>query len=113
MGSLFDHLRLARQRALAGRSPGMGGRSATPSGTGSAAAAAAAGAASAAGGGIGLDDGFEDEAAVNESLAQLLCVMDALDERIGPMLGQDGRHFNERCVRLVCVCVLLCVFVCV
>ncbi len=35
---------------------------------------------------------------MNETLAQLLLVMEKLDERIGPMLEQDGRQFNTRCV---------------
>lgn len=43
------------------------------------------------------DDSFEDEEALNETLAQLLMVMEKLDDRIGPMLEQDGRHFNARC----------------
>lgn len=94
MGSLFDHLRLARQRSLTGRRPGMGG-------TGAAAAAAEPGAAPAAArsssGGSGLstpppsprppspegspplgagvealvEEGFRDEEAVNETLAQV------------------------------------------
>eukprot|EP00775_Hariotina_reticulata_P009908 gene9907-10064_t len=38
----------------------------------------------------------EDEEALNETLAQLLLVLENLDERIGPMLEQDGRHFNRR-----------------
>jgi hypothetical protein len=42
------------------------------------------------------DDSFEDEEAVNETLAQLLMVMEKLDDRIGPMLEQDGKHFNLR-----------------
>ena len=42
------------------------------------------------------DDSFEDEEAVNETLAQLLMVMEKLDDRIGPMLEQDGKHFNMR-----------------
>jgi hypothetical protein len=42
------------------------------------------------------EDSFEDEEAVNETLAQLLMVMEKLDDRIGPMLEQDGRHFNLR-----------------
>jgi hypothetical protein len=40
----------------------------------------------------------EDEEALNETLAQLLLVLDELDDRIGPMLEQDGRHFNRRWV---------------
>lgn len=39
---------------------------------------------------------MEDEEALNETLAQLLLVLEQLDERIGPMLEQDGRHFNRR-----------------
>jgi hypothetical protein len=41
-------------------------------------------------------DSFDEEEAVNETLAQLLMVMEALDARIGPMLEQDGRHFNDK-----------------
>lgn len=39
---------------------------------------------------------FEDEEGINETLAQLLMVMEALDAQIGPMLEQDGQHFNKR-----------------
>lgn len=42
------------------------------------------------------DDSFDDEEAVNETLAQLLLVMEKLDDRIAPMLEQDGRFFNRR-----------------
>jgi hypothetical protein len=38
----------------------------------------------------------EDEEALNETLAQLLLLLDELDDCIGPMLEQDGRHFNRR-----------------
>jgi hypothetical protein len=41
-------------------------------------------------------DSFDDEEAVNETLAQLLMVMEALDARIGPMLEEDGDNFNQR-----------------
>lgn len=39
---------------------------------------------------------FDDEAALNETLAQLLMVMEKLDTYIGPMLEKDGQHFSER-----------------
>jgi len=39
---------------------------------------------------------FDDEDNVNDTLAQLLMVMEALDAQIGPMLEQDGSHFNTR-----------------
>jgi hypothetical protein len=39
----------------------------------------------------------EDEEALNETLGELLVVLEQLDERIGPMLEQDGAHFNKRC----------------
>ena len=39
---------------------------------------------------------FDDEASVNETLAQLLMVMEHLDDRIGPMLERDGAAFNKR-----------------
>jgi hypothetical protein len=38
----------------------------------------------------------EDEEALNETLGELLLVLEQLDERIGPMLEQDGAHFNKR-----------------
>ncbi len=41
---------------------------------------------------------FEDEEGINETLAQLLMVMEHLDDRIGPMLERDGEHFNRRWV---------------
>jgi hypothetical protein len=43
----------------------------------------------------------EDEEALNETLGELLLVLEQLDERIGPMLEQDGSHFNKRCVASV------------
>ncbi|KAG2443763.1 hypothetical protein HXX76_002109 [Chlamydomonas incerta] len=39
---------------------------------------------------------FEDEEGINETLAQLLMVMEHLDDRIGPALERDGEHFNKR-----------------
>ncbi|GLC35595.1 hypothetical protein PLESTM_000341200 [Pleodorina starrii] len=39
---------------------------------------------------------FDDEEGINETLAQLLMVMEHLDDRIGPMLERDGEHFNKR-----------------
>jgi hypothetical protein len=41
-------------------------------------------------------ESFDDEDGVNETLAQLLLVIEALDESIGPMLEQDGTYFNPR-----------------
>lgn len=38
---------------------------------------------------------FDDEEGVNETLAQLLMVMEALDTQIGPMLEHDGQYFNR------------------
>ncbi|KAL6763622.1 putative cytosolic purine 5-nucleotidase [Haematococcus lacustris] len=63
VGDVFNQLRLARQRFVAGHN--------------------------------NLQS-FDDEDGVNETLAQLLMVMEALDESIGPMLEQDGQHFNSR-----------------
>lgn len=63
IGDVFNQLRLARQRFLAGRND---------------------------------DSTFDDEEGINETLAQLLMVMEKLDERIGPMLEADGQHFNKR-----------------
>ena len=42
------------------------------------------------------DKSFEDEEQVEETLAQLLMIMEALDDRIGPGLEKDGCHFNQR-----------------
>eukprot|EP00798_Chlamydomonas_sp_ICE-L_P019954 gene19954-26662_t len=39
---------------------------------------------------------FEDVDSLNETLAQLLMVLEVLDEQIGSMLEQDGSMFNER-----------------
>jgi len=39
---------------------------------------------------------FDDEEGINETLGQLIMVMEALDEKIGPMLELDGQHFNRR-----------------
>ncbi|KAF8069710.1 DTX44 [Scenedesmus sp. PABB004] len=74
VGDLLNHLRLARQRAAAGGGP--------------------AGAGAAGGGGAELSS--DEEEALNETLAQLLLVLEQLDGRIGPMLEQDGSHFNRR-----------------
>lgn len=46
---------------------------------------------------LGSDKSFDDEDAVNDTLAQLLMVMEHLDEKIRPMLEQDGALFNKRC----------------
>lgn len=42
------------------------------------------------------DKSFEDEDSVEETLAQLLMIMYALDNKIGPGLEKDGEHFNQR-----------------
>lgn len=68
VGDAFNNLRLARQRALAG--PG--------------------------GKGPGPRVNPEEEAEVNEALAELLQVMDRLDEIIGPAIERDGAEFNTR-----------------
>lgn len=100
VGALFDHLRLARQRALAGRGGGGGSGSGGGAGSGSGSGGSGGGAGGdASGGGSAsaagaLGDGV---AALNEALAQLLVALDALDAEIGPMLEADGRHFSERC----------------
>lgn len=113
MGSLFDHLRLARQRSLAGRRPGMGGgrRSMCDAEQGDPLPNGSAGCRGrgpvtptqssvrsllGCGGDALMDDSFQDEEAVNETLAQLLFVMERLDDKIGPMLEQDGHHFSKR-----------------
>eukprot|EP00798_Chlamydomonas_sp_ICE-L_P025804 gene25804-11479_t len=46
--------------------------------------------------GVRLTSTFEDEDRLNETLAQLLMVMEVLDDKIGPMLEEDGCEFNER-----------------
>jgi hypothetical protein len=76
VGDAFNVLRLARQRALAERR---------------AAAAGAAPQAAPPGG-----EAPYDEARVNEALAELLAVMERLDEEIGPLIEADGAHFNQR-----------------
>eukprot|EP01025_Chloroclados_australasicus_P044344 TRINITY_DN4805_c0_g1_i1.p1 TRINITY_DN4805_c0_g1~~TRINITY_DN4805_c0_g1_i1.p1 ORF type:complete len:679 (+),score=92.88 TRINITY_DN4805_c0_g1_i1:39-2039(+) len=39
---------------------------------------------------------FEDEEAINEDLAQVLKIMEKLDEAIVPMIEKDGKYFNQR-----------------
>lgn len=39
---------------------------------------------------------FESDANVKEDLAQLLMVMDRLDQAIIPLIEEDGSHFNQR-----------------
>eukprot|EP00798_Chlamydomonas_sp_ICE-L_P002060 gene2060-18239_t len=46
--------------------------------------------------GVRLTSTFEDEDRLNETLAQLLMVMEVLDDKIGPMLEEDGSEFNKR-----------------
>jgi hypothetical protein len=98
VGDLLNHLRLARQRATA---PEREDVSAAGSSAGSGEAAGAEhSSSSSSSAGSRLSGGealsVEDEEALNETLAQLLLVLDELDDRIGPMLEQDGRHFNRR-----------------
>lgn len=91
VGDLLNHLRLARQRALAAERTGSNGSG--DEGDGWAAGRAAA----VAGGSMDASSfGPEDEEALNETLGELLLVLEQLDERIGPMLEQDGAHFNKR-----------------
>jgi hypothetical protein len=84
VGSLFDHMRLARQRFVTGRRPGMGGSGAacdaespqqcrSSSSLASSASASPGPVASLLGcGADGLhEDSFRDEDAVNETLAQV------------------------------------------
>jgi hypothetical protein len=89
VGDLLNHLRLARQRAMAAERD-----------TEAAAAAAAAGGRAPGG---SLDPpaslssfGPEDEEALNDTLGELLLVLEQLEERIGPMLERDGHPFNSR-----------------
>jgi hypothetical protein len=92
VGDLLNHLRLARQRALAAERAGSGEESDDW---------AAGRAAAMAGGSMDASSfGPEDEEALNETLGELLLVLEQLDERIGPMLEQDGSHFNKRWVVL-------------
>jgi hypothetical protein len=95
VGDLLNHLRLARQRAPAPE------REQTPTAASSPSSVEpSAGSSNSSGSGSRLSGGealsVEDEEALNETLAQLLLVLDELDDRIGPMLEQDGRHFNRR-----------------
>jgi hypothetical protein len=112
VGDLLNHLRLARQRALAAERAAAGsGTSSSTSGGGDDSSWAEGLAAAVAGGSMDTSSfGPEDEEALNETLGELLLVLEQLDGRIGPMLEQDGSHFNRRCVRgwvgvgRVCVC---------
>lgn len=101
VGDLLNHLRLARQRALAaertGDSDGDSSSSSSGAGVDRDEDWAAGRAAAVAGGSIDASSfGPEDEEALNETLGELLLVLEQLDERIGPMLEQDGSHFNKR-----------------
>ena len=40
-------------------------------------------------------EGASGEAAINEALAQLLIVLETLDNHIGPAVAADGAHFNR------------------
>jgi hypothetical protein len=99
VGSLFDHLRLARQRSLSGRSPGMGAsaareqakqqqhkdgraprRSRSASSTASTSSVRSLLGVSSMDGAL-VDASFEDEEAVNETLAQV---------GVGGMWGWSG-----------------------
>lgn len=106
VGDLLNHLRLARQRATApdrdaaAAAAANGGQTAAGEAAGVERSAGSSSSASSSGSGSRLSGGealsIEDEEALNETLAQLLLVLDELDARIGPMLEQDGRHFNRR-----------------
>ncbi|EFN59339.1 hypothetical protein CHLNCDRAFT_56697 [Chlorella variabilis] len=77
VGDCFNQLRLARQRTLnenAVVKPGRGGRPLGPTACAS----------------------MDDEQDMNDTLGQLLMVMQLLDEEIGPMIEADGMHFNKR-----------------
>ncbi|KAL4430736.1 hypothetical protein ABPG75_005992 [Micractinium tetrahymenae] len=76
VGDVFNQLRLARQRALS-MDVGM--------------VRGAAGAAA-----LGPLASMDDEQEVNDTLGQLLMVMQILDDEIGPMIAADGMHFNRR-----------------
>lgn len=100
VGDLLNHLRLARQRALAAERTGSNGSSGSSGQDEGSSDWAAGRAAAVAGGSIDASSfGPEDEEALNETLGELLLVLEQLDERIGPMLEQDGSHFNKRCAR--------------
>jgi HAD superfamily 5'-nucleotidase-like hydrolase len=71
VGDAFNNLRLARQRAL------MGPDARTAHADGPVIPA-------------------EDESLVNEALAQLIAVMERLDDQIAPAIEQDGADFNAR-----------------
>ncbi|GAB4817883.1 hypothetical protein N2152v2_004929 [Parachlorella kessleri] len=75
VGDLFNNLRLARQRSMYANS-----RVNAPSSVH-----------------LGPEtDPEDDEDEINEALAQLLMVMQMLDEAIGPAVDADGKHFNKR-----------------
>jgi HAD superfamily 5'-nucleotidase-like hydrolase len=71
VGDAFNNLRLGRQRAF------MGANARSSHADGPAIPA-------------------EDEQRVNEALAQLIAVMERLDDVIGPAIEQDGSDFNQR-----------------
>jgi hypothetical protein len=100
VGDLLNHLRLARQRATAPEREEPAVPNGSSAGSSEAAAAEHSAGSSSSSAGSRLSGGealsVEDEEALNETLAQLLLVLDELDDRIGPMLEQDGRHFNRR-----------------
>jgi hypothetical protein len=71
IGDAFNNLRLARQRLF---------QTSLCSGVSTTAPTAGPG----------------EEALINESLAELLTVMERLDEEIAPAIEADGHHFNAR-----------------
>ena len=71
LGDAFNNLRLARQRAL------VGAQAASPTVE-------------------GPQIRNSEELQVNEALAQLLAVMERLDDVIGPAIERDGAEFNSR-----------------
>lgn len=77
VGDCFNQLRLARQRALSQdvgmvRPDMLGGVQMGPLAS------------------------TDDEQETNDTLGQLLMVMQKLDDEIGPMIEADGMHFNRR-----------------
>lgn len=72
VGDAFNNLRLLRQRLLQPHSPCVGVCTPAP---------------------WSKD---LDEAQINEAIADLLTVMERLDEEIAPAIESDGQHFNQR-----------------
>ncbi|KAI3433722.1 hypothetical protein D9Q98_003530 [Chlorella vulgaris] len=75
VGDVFNQLRLARQRTVIENAVvrvGPGGHK------------------------LGPLASLDDEQDMNDTLGQLLMVLQILDEEIGPMIEADGMHFNKR-----------------